>query len=160
MMLQRLVSGLLFSGSNVSMGEAEKPLLFKGAKAGWLPFCLASVLSRDILMCHLSASVSKSLCLTRVNILRRFQKMSRSCRGSRKTLSLHRHSMRQVRHFICVAFPAPHSTLHRLFCTLHILLHTLHSALYSLHSTLYALDFRLYTPHLTTCNLHFTLYAL
>ena len=139
-------------------------------------FCVAGAALCDIPTCLITCR--KSFFVAGAILLRRFHKMSCSCRGRR--------SMLEISVVIFVAGAAlhtphftlytPHSTLHPLHFTLHtmrtifpplhFILYPLHSAfhtppftLHPLHSTLHTPHW-LYISHFTLCTPHSTLYTL
>jgi hypothetical protein len=90
-----------------------------------LSFCVASMALCDIpATCVMTCR--KSFCVAGAILLRRFQKMSCSFRGS----------------------SAPHFTLD----TLHLTIHTPHTTFHALHTTLPTPHFTLYTLHSALCT--------
>ena len=104
-------------------------------------FCVAGAALCDIPTCLITCR--KSFFVAGAILLRRFHKMSCSCRG--------RCSMLKISVVIFVAGAALH--------TPRSTLHTLHSTLYTSHSTLGTLYSPLYTSYSTLCTPHSTLYT-
>ena len=152
----------------VPMGSFAEVVLFGGFRRVVALFRVAGVALRDIQTC--SATRRKSFCVAGAILLRRFQKMCCSFRG---TL----HSTLHTLHFTNSTLLTPHFTLLTLHSTLltphfplltshstlhtpHFARYTPHSTLYTLHSTLHTLHFALHTPHSTHYTPHSTLYTL
>ena len=165
-------------------GKLRNMSFSKVSKQVVMLFCVAGAALCDIPTCLITCR--KSFFVAGAILLRRFHKMSCSCRGGCSMLEISvvifvAGAALHTPHFTLYTPPftlhtphftlyTPHSTLHPLhftlhtmhtiFPALHFILYPLHSTLHTLHFTLHTLHSAFHTPPFTLHTLHSTLYSL